>query len=150
MEIISANALISINETCFFQLIAFLVFLFLLNRVMIRPLIDTMEQRKGHFDGVKDDIDQAKADLDQMTRALESQRKDVLKEVDGVVKKLEDEADQNASQIMDSARSQITALRQETEKNVMLQIKEAREQLVGEVDVLTTTIMEKVLHRSLQ
>jgi F-type H+-transporting ATPase subunit b len=150
MEIISANALISINETCFFQLIAFLVFLFLLNRVMIRPLIDTMEQRKGHFDGVKEDIDQAKADLDQMTRALESQRKDVLKEVDGVVKKLEDEADQNASQIMDSARSQITALRQETEKNVMLQIKEAREQLVGEVDVLTTTIMEKVLHRSLQ
>lgn len=150
MEIISANALISINETCFFQLIAFLVFLFLLNRVMIRPLIDTMEQRKGHFDGVKGDIDQAKDDLDQMTRALERQRKNVLKEVDGVVKQLEDEADQNASRIMESARSQITALRQETEKSVTLQIKEARQQLFGEVDALTTTIMEKVLHRSLQ
>ncbi len=150
MEIISANALISINETCFFQLIAFLVFLFLLNRVMIRPLIDTMEQRKGHIYGVKSDIDQAKSELDQMLRELDSQRKTVLKEVDVIVKQLEGEADHNASEIMDSARSQITALRQETEKNVSLQIKEARKQLAGEVDAITTTIMEKVLHRSLQ
>ena len=150
MEIISANALISINETCFFQLIAFLVFLFLLNRVMIRPLIDTMEQRKGHFEGVKGDIDQAKADLDSLTRELEQQRKDVLKEVDVVVKQLENEADQNASQVMESARSQITALRQETERSVTLQIKETREKLAGEVDALTTIIMEKVLQRSLQ
>lgn len=150
MEIISATALISINETFFFQLIAFLVFLFLLNRVMIRPLIDTIEQRKGHFDGIKGDIDQAKSDVEQMTRDLERQRKKVLKEVDAVVKKLEDEADHDASEIMESARSQITALRQETETNVKLQIKEARAQLTGEVDALTTTIMEKVLHRSLQ
>jgi F-type H+-transporting ATPase subunit b len=150
MEIINATALISINETFFFQLILFLVFLFLLNRVMIRPLINTMEQRKGHFADGKNDIDKAKSDLEQINQDLDRQRKQVLKEVDAVVKKLEDEADHSAAEVMESARSQITALRQETEKTVNRQVKEAREQLAGEVDAITMIIMEKVLHRSLQ
>lgn len=150
MEIISATALISINETFFIQLISFLVFLFLLNRVMIRPLINTMEQRKDHFAEVKSDIDKAKSDLEQINQDLDLQRKHVLKEVDAVVKKLEDEADHSASEVMESARSQITALRHETENKVSQQVKEARQQLAGEVDAITTIIMEKVLHRSLR
>jgi F-type H+-transporting ATPase subunit b len=150
MEIISATALISINETFFFQLILFLVFLFLLNRVMIRPLINTMEQRKDHFADVKNDIDKAKSDLEQINQDLDRQRKHVLKEVGSVVKQLEDEADHNASEVMESARSQITALRHETENTVKQQVKEARQQLAGEVNAITTIIMEKVLHRSLQ
>lgn len=150
MEIISATALISINETFFIQLISFLVFLFLLNRVMIRPLINTMEQRKDHFTEVKSDIDKAKSDLEQINQDLDLQRKQVLKEVDAVVKKLADEADHSVSEVMESARSQITALRHETENKVSQQVKEARQQLAGEVNAITTLIMEKVLHRSLQ
>jgi len=150
MEITSATALISINETFFIQLISFLVFLFILNRVMIRPLISTMEQRKAHLAGVSVDIEKAKSDLEQMDRDLDRQRKQVLKEVDRVVKKLEDEADHSATEVMESARAQITALRHETEERVKLQVVEARKQLAGEVDAITTIIMEKVLHRSLQ
>jgi F-type H+-transporting ATPase subunit b len=150
MEIINATALISINETFFAQLISFLIFLFILNRVMIQPLIQTMEQRKDHFAIVKEDIEKANTDLDSITKDLDEQRKSVLKEADSVVKTLEAEANKSASEVMDAARSQITALRQETEQKVEAQIKAAREQLTGEVDAITTIIMEKVLHRSLQ
>ncbi|WP_419659520.1 AtpG3: predicted ATP synthase, subunit gamma (ATP synthase F1 sector subunit gamma) [Desulfosarcina variabilis str. Montpellier] len=150
MEIINATALISINETLFAQLISFLIFLFILNRVMIQPLLQTMEQRKDHFAIVKEDIEKAHTDLDSITKDLDEQRKSVLKEADSVVKTLEAEADKSASEVMDAARSQITALRQETEQKVEAQIKAAREQLTGEVDAITTIIMEKVLHRSLQ
>jgi F-type H+-transporting ATPase subunit b len=150
MEIISATALISINETFFIQLISFLVFLFILNRVMIRPLISTMEQRKEHFAGVSGGIEKAKADLDQINKELDQQRAQVLKEANIAVKKLYDEADQRVSELTDAAREQIVALRNETENKVKTQVKEARKQLAGEVNAITTIIMEKVLHRSLQ
>ncbi len=149
MEIISATALISINETFFAQLISFLVFLFILNKVMIQPLTNTIAERKGHFEDVKEDIVKANADLEAINEDLEEQRKSALKEADHVVKTLEQEADKMASEVMDAARSQITALRQETEKKVSLQIKDARDELTGEVEAVTTLIMEKVLHRSL-
>ena len=149
MEIINATALISINETFFAQLISFLVFLFILNKVMIQPLSNTIAERKDHFEKVKDDIKKANADFEAINRDLDRQRKQVLKEADRVVKALEGEAEKISSEALNAARSQITALRQETEKKVAGQIKDAREQLAGEVEAVTTLIMEKVLHRSL-
>ena len=150
MEIISATALISINETFFVQLISFLVFLFILNRVMVRPLIGTMDQRKEYLATVETDIDKAKADLESLTRALEKQRFKVLREADTAIHKLDAEADHRVAELLESARSQISQLRHETDEKIKQQLKATRAQLTGEVDALTTVIMEKVLHRRLQ
>jgi F-type H+-transporting ATPase subunit b len=150
MEIVSASALISINETFFVQLISFLVFMVILNRVMIRPLIDTMAQRKAYFADASTEIGKAKSDLDKLHKDLDRQRAQVLKEANAAVQQLEGEAEHQASEVMESARQQINALRHETDEKVNLQLKEVRIQLVGEVDALTTMIMEKALHRRLQ
>lgn len=150
MEIISATALISINETFFVQLISFLVFLFILNRVMIRPLISTMDQRKDYLAAIRTDIDTAKSDLDDINHDLDKQRSQMLKEAHASVQKLDDEADHRASETIESARSQIAQLRKETQEKINSQLKEARSQLAGEVDAVTIAIMEKVLHRRLQ
>ena len=45
MQIITNIALISINETLIVQLLSFLIFLFIINRVMIRPLRGVMSDR---------------------------------------------------------------------------------------------------------
>jgi len=45
MQIVSNVALISINETMVVQLISFLIFLFVINRVMFRPLRESMHER---------------------------------------------------------------------------------------------------------
>jgi F-type H+-transporting ATPase subunit b len=150
MEIISATALISINETFFIQLISFLVFLFILNRVMIRPLISTINQRKEYLADVNTDIEKAKSDLSNLNRELDLQHSQVLKEAHASIQKLDEEAEHRASELMESTRLQITQLRHETEEKVRQQLKETRAQLTGEVDALTTIIMEKVLHRRLQ
>lgn len=150
MEIVSANALISINETFFVQLISFLVFLFILNRVMIRPLISTMQQRQEHLADVSTDIDKAQLELEKIHRDLDHQRAEVLKEAHAVVHELETDADHRSNQLLSAAQEQITKLRHDTEASVQKQMKEARTELSGEVEALTKIIMEKVLHRSLQ
>ena len=150
MEIISATALISINETFFVQLISFLVFLFVLNRVMIRPLISTMDQRKEYLAAIHEEIDKAKSDLEILNKDLDEQRSQVLKEADTSVQKLDEEAEQRVSELIGAARSQIVQLRNDTQEKINAQLKEARTQLAGEVDAVTILIMEKVLRRRLQ
>jgi F-type H+-transporting ATPase subunit b len=147
MEIIATNALISINETFFVQLISFLVFLYILNRVMIRPLIGTMAQRKEFLADVKTDIEKAKSDLEGLDRELDRQRRKVLREAEAATHKLDREADGRSSELFEAARLQIAQLRQETEGRVKQQVKDARAKLIGEVDAVTTAIMEKVLNR---
>ena len=149
MEIISATALISINETFYIQLISFLVFLFILNRVMIQPLLGTMHQRKTYLEAVSTDIDQAQSELTHLHEDIDHQRTAVLKEANAVIYRLEEEAEHNAAEVLKSAQQQISQLRHETEARVKAELKQARSQLSGEVDALTTLIMEKVLHRRL-
>ena len=53
MQIVSNVALISINETFLVQLISFLIFLFIINRVMIRPLRGVMREREEYVEKLK-------------------------------------------------------------------------------------------------
>lgn len=147
MEIIATTALISINETFIVQLVSFLIFLYVINRIMFRPLLSTIEQRDDYIDRVKEEILTGRDNLDQLVRELDQQRSQVIKEADTAVHSLESEGDHRASELVEEARQQITALRQETEKQVEDQVQQARQSLAGEVEAITVTIMEKVLHR---
>jgi F-type H+-transporting ATPase subunit b len=56
-----------------------LIFLYVINRIMFRPLIDTMAQRNDYIDEITDDILSGKGDLDQIVKDLDRQRVKVIK-----------------------------------------------------------------------
>lgn len=149
MEIIATNALISINETFLVQLVSFLIFLFIMNRIMFRPLLSTMEQRDEHIDNVKEEIQTGKEKLNQLLKDLDVQRAQVIKEADTAAHSLEAEGDRQASALIEEARQKIVVLRNETEAQVATQLQQARQSIAGEVEAVTVTVMEKVLQRRL-
>ena len=149
MEIIATNALISINETFLVQLVSFLIFLYIMNRIMFRPLLSTMEQRNEYIDSVKEDILSGSQKLDQLARDLDAQRAQVVGEADEVAHSLEAEGDRRASELIAEARQQIAELRHVTEKEVDEQVRQARQAIADEVEAVTVTVMEKVLQRRL-
>ena len=149
MEIIATNALISINETFLVQLVSFLIFLYIMNRIMFRPLLSTMEQRNEYIDSVKEEILSGSQKLDQLASDLDAQRAQVVGEADEVAHSLEAEGDRRASELIDAARQQITELRHETETQVNEQVQQARQAIADEVEAVTVAVMEKVLQRRL-
>lgn len=149
MEIIATNALISINATFIVQLVSFLIFLYLMNRIMFRPLLNTIAERNDHIDEVKEEIHTGSDHLDQLIRDLDQERSQTIQDAGIKVSTLEADGDQQASILIEEARQQIAALRMETERQVNDQVQQARKALAGEVDAITVTIMENVLHRRL-
>lgn len=149
MEIIATNALISINETFIVQLVSFLIFLYVINRIMFRPLLSTIQQRDDYIEKVKEEILTGRDSLDQLIGDLNNQRTQVIKEAETVVHAIEADGDRRVSELIEEARQQITVARLETETQVMNQVQQARQALAGEVDAITVAIMEKVLHRRL-
>ncbi|MDJ0916096.1 MAG: hypothetical protein QNI95_21190 [Desulfobacterales bacterium] len=147
MQIISNIALLSINETLIVQLLSFLIFLFIINRVMFRPLRSTMDEREDYLKKINNEIVDAKDELETIARRIEAHESAVKLEAFGLKDKLEESGNQEAAEIIASAREEITGLKQNAASQIDLQISDARDHLKRESEALSMNIMEKILDR---
>lgn len=149
MEIITNTALISINATLFVQVASFLIFLFVMNRLMFRPLRKTMGDRSKYVSDLAQEIDDAERDIVRYSKEIEKQRAAARAEAHSVTAELEEEGNDEAHEIIESAVKEISVLKKNTKKQIDTQISEARELLLKETETLAVQIMEKVLDRRL-
>lgn len=149
MDIISNIALISINETMFVQLISFLIFLFIINRIMFRPLLAQMTKRDDYINKIESDIVGAKDELEDKTKQLNQREAVNRSEAFTERTALEEKGAGDASIILAEARKKIADLRKKTEDEVNAEILTAQKSIKKESEVLAVSIMEKMLDRRL-
>ncbi len=147
MQLISNIALISINETLLFQLISFLIFLFIINRVMFRPLRETMHEREDYINKVNQDILDAKEALESVIEQTGMEEDVVRQAAFKVSETLEKSGNKEAGDIMRAARAEIAVLSDQSKKDVGIQLAKARKSIEKEAETLALSIMEKVLER---
>jgi len=150
MEIISSIALISINETLIVQVVGFLIFLFLINRIMFRPLRNVMADREIYIERVKLDIDQARNKIDTMTSQIEEQEAEVKKEAFELKEQREEIGNRQAKEIFAAVRQEIADTSAKVQKDIDRKIAEARKSLQKESEALAISIIEKILDRRQQ
>jgi F-type H+-transporting ATPase subunit b len=147
MQIISNIALVSINETVIVQLISFLIFLYIINRVMFRPLRDTMLKRDQHVNRIQEDIIHQENQLRTLKNKISKRESSVRSEALKMKKKLEDSGYQEAAAILSTTRQEIAVLRKKSAQDVENKVSEARKSLEQESEGLVSDVMEKVLDR---
>ena len=147
MQIVSNIALISINETLIVQVISFLIFLFIINRIMFQPLLKTRGDRDKYLNQIVQDIVQAKEDVEQYTLELEERRNTVRSEAFEINKELGAAGNREAMDIGDAAVKEVSTIREDTTQKLVAQIAEAKKQVQKEFEPLAIQIMEKILDR---
>jgi F-type H+-transporting ATPase subunit b len=149
MEFISTQALISINETAIVQLISFLIFLFIINRVMFRPLRQATSERERYVEGVRQDIVKAEEEVEHLLNRLDEKKSAVREEAFGLNIELEAQANKQAEELLTATRQEIESLKAHAEKEIDFQIGQAKENIMKESDSLVVHIMEQILNRRL-
>ncbi len=149
MQIIENVALISINETIFVQLISFLIFMYLIDRMMFRPLKSTMSEREGYIENLGREVEDKAQETAEILKQLKERELSVISEAHSLRIALEEEGERKASEINAGLLEMIAGLRQQTEKTVSAQIREAKKSLETESEKLAVSIMEKILDRRL-
>ena len=150
MEIISNIALISINETLIVQVIGFLIFLFVINRVMFRPLRNVMSDRDIHIERVQRDISQAQKEVVSITSQIQEQEAATRKEALELKDDLESDGSQQAKEIFESVKKEIVVSSQKIQQEIAVRISEERQALEKESKALALNIIEKILGRRQQ
>lgn len=150
MQIIDTVALISINETLIFQVVSFLIFLFIMNRILIRPLRRVIADRETFIEDVQKDILVAQNQFEDLTHQIQKQEKAVRDEASEQHAKLEAAGNQQAAKILTSVRKEINASKEQARKDIEGQISAARKHIQKEAEELSKSVIETVLHRSLK
>jgi len=147
MQIISNIALISINETLVVQLISFLIFLFIINRVMIRPLRATMAERDNYIQMVREDILDSKKELEEIIDESHQEEKEIRQAALQITAEMESLGNNEAQDIMGVARKEIAAVKKQTQDEIERLLAEAMTSVQKEAETLSVSIMEKILDR---
>jgi F-type H+-transporting ATPase subunit b len=147
MEIVSTIALISINATLVVQLVSFLLFLLIINRVMFRPLRNTMREREFFIENLGREIEAADGERERIMTLLARQEREVRREADAQRRKRRDEGAAEARRLVDGALAQIAQMHREAEADVARQMAEAGQSVALEAERLSVALMEKVLER---
>jgi F-type H+-transporting ATPase subunit b len=149
MEIISSIALITINETLIAQLVSFLIFLFIINTIMFRPLNRVMKKREEHVDRLKQDIEESEHEMARLAEDLARHEKDVRQAANAVKKEIAESGAREAASIFKEVKGEVLELKESTDKEIGTQIEKARKELRSEAEHLAVDIMENVLRRRL-
>jgi len=149
MEIISTIGLITINETLIVQLVSFLIFLYIINRIMFRPLRGIMRERDSYIEEFKIDIADAGNELKVLADQLKDRESAVKKEAFALKEEREKSGSRQAEEIFDTTREKIQTLSKKAKSEVDAKIADARRSIQKESEALAASIMEKMLDRRL-
>ncbi len=147
MQIISNIALISINETLVVQLISFLIFLFIINRIMIRPLRDTMAERDHYIQMVQEEILDSKKELEEIVHDSHQHEKEIRQAALQIATEMESLGKNEAKDIMGMAREEMAATKKQTQDEINRYLTQAMMSVQKEAEALSVTVIEKILDR---
>jgi F-type H+-transporting ATPase subunit b len=147
MKIIETIALITINHTLFFQLASFLLLLFLLNRIMFRPLRRVMNERDTYLTSMAADISTTEKDYTDIGQKIESQESAARREASRLRDELEASGQQSAATVLDQARQHINALKAKAREETAAQVAAARQEIDREAAAISDQMIASVLGR---
>lgn len=90
MEIVQKTALITVNATLIFQLVSFLLLVFILNRLMLKPLRRTMQERKEYIENMEEELEAGETKLEDLEVLLDAKKKEFYAHSIGLRKQLMD------------------------------------------------------------
>jgi F-type H+-transporting ATPase subunit b len=131
-----------------YQMINFLVLLFVLNLVLYKPIRNVLLERKAKIEGMQNGAEKAQSDLvageDAYNSGLKQARSKGLKSKEAFI----EEASKEEKEIIDRINKKAQANLADIKKQVAQETEQARKALEAEVEVYAKAIGEKILGRA--
>lgn len=147
MQVVENVALISINATLVVQLISFLIFMVLFNRIMIRPLRRVMSERDKYMEQVRHQIVKVDLSYQQISQQIVTQESEARKAAMQIRDEIEESGQRSANELIEKTRDDINVLRAKANRETDDKIVVARKSIESEADALADQIILSMLDR---
>jgi F-type H+-transporting ATPase subunit b len=141
--------MISVNATLFVQVIHFLLIVFIMNRLMLRPIMRQIDERAKHIEQAKKDAEDMAIEAERLVEKRLSIEKEARKRAGEERASLKQEAASAAETIFEETREEVSGIRARIDSEIEAQVKGATAVLDQEVTALADEIVEKISGRRL-
>ncbi len=139
--------MISINATLIVQVIHFLILMFILNRIMLKPIMNIIERRSRKIEEDKKQREDLKSETEELVQKCISIEKEARKKAVAESSLLRSEASEKAEDIVNKARDEISGIREKADHEIDSKIEEASSSLKKFASEIAEELTEKVIGR---
>ena len=139
--------MISINVTLIVQVIQFLIFVFILNRLMFRPLLKVINDREGYTQKAKSEIKDFEIKIGQLKEEFASKSDAARKEATKERSVLRGQSVTQAGEFIEESRKEVDSIKEKTAKEVEKQVNKTQPLLHDQAVSLAEVIMEQIIGR---
>ena len=141
--------MVSLDYSLGIQIINFIVLIFILNRLLYRPLLGMLDKRKQQFAESEAEIKRLQETVEQKMAAYEEKLRQAKATAIEQKNEIIHQGAEEAKGIINDARSEIPGLMEQFQVRMEREIDAAKRTLAGRSQRLSVEIAEKVLGRRL-
>ena len=137
--------MISVNGTLFIQLIQFLILTYILNRLMLGPILKIIRDRSEHIDAGYKEIENIELKTQEMADEYLSRESAARRQANEERGRLRMEMTTSADEFYNKAKDKATSVRLEIEREVEQEVLKIRPFVQKEAEALVDVITEKMI-----
>jgi F-type H+-transporting ATPase subunit b len=144
------GGLINIDKSLIIQAINFAILLFVLHRLLYKPLLAKMEERSGAIKRSLDEAQAARAEAARQQEENAARLKTAYAEAASIREQALKEAGEEQRRLVEAARAESQRMIEAAKAQLEADVRKAREDLRREVSDLAVGIAEKLIRKSLR
>ncbi|MBX6422675.1 hypothetical protein [Thermosulfurimonas sp. F29] len=141
--------MLNFDITLWLTIIEALIFTFIFNALLIRPVMRTLEERRSRFEGLKSETETLLARAEESLRAYEEGLAEARSRAAAEREALRAKAREEERRILEEAAREAEAYKEKVFAEIQAQIESARKALSEQVEVFSRAMAEKILGRAL-
>ena len=139
--------MISINATLLAQVIHFLILMFILNRLMFRPIMKLIKERKEYTEKTSNRTKSIEFDTERLRQEFISKENDARKNASEERAEYRGTGMIEATDLVDESRKEVAAIKVKADKEVYAEVSKTQPLLHDEAAALAEEITERVIGR---
>ena len=144
------GGLINIDKSLIIQAINFAILLFVLHRLLYKPLLATMEERTSAIKRSLDEAQAARAEAARQGEENAARLKAAYAEAAAIHEQARREAAEEQRRLVDAARAESQRMIESAKAQLDADVRRAREELRREVSEIALGVAEKLIRKSLR
>lgn len=137
--------MVYIDETVLYQIVQFLIIFFIGKKLIIDPVLKTVESRDSKIGGMKEEAEKLKQKVEDYRNSYEQKMADIKVELAEYHRKMKEEAVAEATNMVATAKEQIDAKIADARGQIAGDAKVAREGMDKTVAELSDLIINKIM-----
>ena len=141
--------MIALDYTVLVQIVAFLVFWFLLTRLLFRPFLGLLAERERRTEGVKGEAAALREEGERLRKEYENAIAKARDEGRAMKEQIVQEARQRRERLLTQAREEATRMLEAVREEIRKELQRGRELAQREAEAIAQQMAEKIIGRKI-